>query len=248
MSPAVVERVREAIARLAKSMSQTDTQALTNEPPKSSTQSAASHVANGALNSSTPTGPGSDHGMLALNGFFHLSPAPPTAAAATQLSPPRATAGVASAAEAQEAVVRLMQASLVAAAERVLPQLPSLDLQSAIVPTMQELDLGSCREPPRTKPPVPPDEVRSQRASRQPGCRSIALHAPGSRPQPVPGLTSVVQTVSGAHAPPSAPVWGRSSVQSAERLCNACTMLAVVSTGERLPCCCRRSTRTCQSS
>lgn len=213
-----MERIREAVARLAKSMSQTDAQTLASEPPKSPTQSAASHVANGALHGSKPTGPGSNQGMLALNGFFHLSPAPPSAAAAAPASPPCATAGVATAAEAQEAVVQLMQASLLAAAERVLPQLPSLDLQSAIVPTMQELDLGSCREPPRTKPPVPPDEVRLPWPSRQPRYHSTALCASTRRPQRVLGPTPFVHSASGKLG---SCVLGQFSVQMACCLCNA---------------------------
>lgn len=173
MSPDIVERIRKAVAQLARSMSQGDAPPASNDPPKSPTQSAASHAANGAAHSSSKAAwPVSDQDMLALNGFFHLSAAPDQAQAVADSASPGNAAEVSTAEEAQEAVVQLMQASLVAAAERMLPQLPSLDLQSAIVPTTQELDLGGCREPPRIKPPVPPDEVRTRHP--QPG---LELHA-----------------------------------------------------------------------
>eukprot|EP00892_Ulva_mutabilis_P011925 jgi/Ulvmu1/9104/UM005_0199.1 len=159
LAPDVVNRIRAAVAQLASSLDPDAAAAGDSPVPTASTRgtSPAANGANGTCASGC-TAPSSAQDMLALNGFSYLSTALDEAKTAGDAALTDAIAGAVGAKEAQQAVVQLMQSSLTVAAERVLPHLPSLDLQSAIVPATQELDLGSCRAA-TSKPPVPPDET-----------------------------------------------------------------------------------------
>ena len=173
----MVGRVRKAVAQLATSSRPADAPHDAGPPPQSPSQRAASPTANGASDAPKHGVPSAAQDMLSLNGFCYLSAA--LDQGKVDGVPVALNAAAVGDEEAQEAVVRLMQSSLTAAVERVVPQLPSLDLQSAIVPSTQELELGCCREPPRSKPPVPPDEVRPCHSS----CLPMHTCAAATRPK-----------------------------------------------------------------
>lgn len=168
VAPDVVNGMRQAVAQLATAASAEDAPAPGVAASQPAPARAASPAANGTSCVHQPSTPARAHDMLALNGFSYLSSALDEAKAAGDAALAEAIAGAVGAEEAQQAVLQLMRSSLTAAAERVLPQLPSLDLQSAIVPATQELDLGSCKQAPCPKPPVPPDEARPAASFHKP--------------------------------------------------------------------------------